>query len=353
MRFIYKIWSGYDGFVPSQVESRTLPGELLRLSWDRYIDQVDKADEVWLFFHGPHRFANGVYVKGSVHSVDLVRGTVDLKVRTSSATLPLTVNETAEQIANLVRLRGIQAFLVPQEWQPVPECTALTTGTTCRRRQCEWCPVWEDGFPRAVEYRPPERVGREVSRYVAGYWVIPRRCFLRKSSISTGIRKTSELFYGFKTGQKSLAYPLSLALYFALTEDPAFDCDSIVPVPLSPEKRARGEFDRTLALARELSKFLGCRVSRSLGLSNPISKRVFLNKGGTVVQFEKAYRKELVLKADPGGRVLLVDDVGTRGSTLKTCALKISEGFDPEITAVTAGLMITKWAVRNSGEILT
>jgi hypothetical protein len=62
LKFLFKIWSGYDGFRPAEIPNRQLPGGLLRLGWGRYIEAVELGTEVWVYFHGPHAFENGVYV---------------------------------------------------------------------------------------------------------------------------------------------------------------------------------------------------------------------------------------------------------------------------------------------------
>lgn len=352
MRFVFRIWSNYDGFTPDEIPNRMVPEDVLKLRWDRYIDQIEPGDEVWIYFHGPHKFQNGIYIKGGVQEVDLNNQAVFLRVREYSTNTPLTISETARQIAELVQVRKIQAFLVPQEWQPTPDCTALTTANSCRERLCELCPVWENEFPRAKEYQTPERMGDSVSAFVTAYWVIPRRCYWKTASIKRGIRKTTELFTGFKTGQRSLAYPLAIGMYHALREADLLKTDAIVPVPLSPDKKERGELHRTLALAREMSRLLESPVRQALTLNTPISKRNFLNSGGTTYQFELKYAEAMEAKSVPRGRVLLVDDVGTRGSTLDTCARAIRAIRESEVIALTAGLMTLKRTVSEQDEIL-
>ena len=86
MTFLYKIHSGYDGFQPRRIPERLVQGKLLRLGWDRYIDVVEVGNEVWVYFHGPHSFTNGVYVKGYVHSIAADRRSLLLRVRTYSTT---------------------------------------------------------------------------------------------------------------------------------------------------------------------------------------------------------------------------------------------------------------------------
>jgi hypothetical protein len=75
VRFLFKINSSYDGFrpqvIPERIERKGLP-----LGWGNYIEEVDKDDDVWVYFKGPHRFENGVYVKGQVAAVDLAENKV-------------------------------------------------------------------------------------------------------------------------------------------------------------------------------------------------------------------------------------------------------------------------------------
>ena len=69
----------------------------------------------------------------------------------------------------------------------------------------------------APELLIPRRLAGHVSAYVPAYWVIPPRSFLYSAGrpIKAAIRRTSDLFYDFKTGGRNLAYPLALGLFEA------------------------------------------------------------------------------------------------------------------------------------------
>ena len=69
----------------------------LRLGWRHYIDTVEKGWECWIYFHGPHRFENGVYVKGIVDDVDLAGGEVGLRVREHGTERPITPREVSSR----------------------------------------------------------------------------------------------------------------------------------------------------------------------------------------------------------------------------------------------------------------
>jgi predicted amidophosphoribosyltransferase len=168
------------------------------------------------------------------------------------------------------------------------------------------------------------------------------------------IREASDFFYSFKTGDGRLAYPLARGIFQALRRVDGRDFDVIVPIPLSPDKAVRGELHRTLAIARELSDFLGSPVLEALTLSEPFSKRAFRARGGTEVAFEREYGRRLRTTALPNGvsRVLLVDDVCTEGATLRA-AWRCLVSSKPNLRGaiVTAGQMIVKAVVSNTASL--
>ena len=55
-RFLYKIWSRYDGFTPTRIPDRGDGRGRLILGWTRYIDVIEAGAEVWVYFYGPHAF---------------------------------------------------------------------------------------------------------------------------------------------------------------------------------------------------------------------------------------------------------------------------------------------------------
>src|SRR5437763_1156105 len=102
MKFLYKIYSGYDGFTPRCIAARLRAGKYLKLGWSRYLDSVDPGAECWIYFHGPHTFTNGVYVKGFISDIDRKLNSVLLRVREQSDSAPLTDPETTGRIADAV-----------------------------------------------------------------------------------------------------------------------------------------------------------------------------------------------------------------------------------------------------------
>jgi hypothetical protein len=350
MKFLYKIYSRYDNFTPRRIPERLLPGNKLQLGWKRYIDLVEVGDEVWVYFHGPHKFENGVYVEGIVQEVNVEERFVLIRARDYSVDRPLTDAATSRRVAEVVAPMFLQVFLYPQEWVVSPQCTVDTVADSCERRQCGSCSTWQ-ALPliEYTGYHWPRRLPKEFTDFVPAFWVIPRRCYLR-GEVARPVRHTSELFYRFKMGEQALAYPLARGIYESLRMRKTVDFDGVVPIPLSPDKAEANEIHRTRLLANELAKLLGIRVADVLSLNRAISKRQLFSLGYTRRDFEDAYYKALSV----GGRVtsyqrlLLLDDVCTEGTTLR-CALQRIREVHPscEVSAVTAGQMIVKAVVRD------
>lgn len=212
MKFLYKIHSGYDGFTPQRIPERLQAPKRLRLVWKRYVDAVHIGDEVWVYFHGPHKFENGVYAKGIVQQIEAEQQSVFIRLRSYSVTDPLTDPATSQNVAWAVATRYLQVFLFPQEWAVAPACDVDAAATSCKERNCESCPTWQ-ALPlvEPSDCGSPAYLSSEVHPIVPAYWVIPARCYLG-GNVSASVRRTSELFYRFKVGEKSLAFPLALGM---------------------------------------------------------------------------------------------------------------------------------------------
>ena len=356
MKFIYKIHSGYDGFQPKHISERLLNGKLLRLGWTRYLDEVEKGNEVWVYFHGPHRFTNGVYVKGRVASKDADSEEVLLRIYKYGLSNPITDQSTSTRVASIVATRYRQVFLLPDNWETVSGCNAFSSASSCGEHQCEWCSVWKS-LPviRQSEVAWPPKLPPRLESFIPGYWVIPPRCFLPASSIKAPFHRTTELLKSFKMGNQHLGYPFALAIFEALNRfDPTLEFDAIVHIPLSPDKAERGEIHRTRLLARELSQLMGVPAREELFLSGPISKRRMLSAGYTYAQFQRAYSGLLGVtdSVQNLSRILLVDDVSTYGGTL-AMACEAIWNLNPklDIVAATAAQMILKDVVLDTSSV--
>lgn len=105
MRFLYKIYSGNDGFAPRRLPERLVDGHYLWLGWDRYLDAVDAGDQVWVYFHGPHRFEPGVYVRGFVDRTDYDGRRIRLRVVDASTDALITDAAVSRLVAEQVAKR--------------------------------------------------------------------------------------------------------------------------------------------------------------------------------------------------------------------------------------------------------
>ena len=233
--------------------------------------------------------------------------------------------------------------------------TTGTDTTDSRSSRCHSCPVWQS-LPtiRQTHCAWPARLSRKFESFTPALWVIPSRCYWRHAEISEPIRRGSDLFYRFKAGQSSLAFPLALAMYEGLKHRASqFDC--VVPIPLSPDKQEMGHINRTRILAQELAALLGIQFADALSLKGPISKRSFLSSGCSHALFESRYFQLLEVDATITNyaRLLLLDDVCTHGSTLNSALRRIREAHPgSEITATTAGQMLLKNVVTHEQLIL-
>ena len=342
MKFLYKIHSGYDGFRPAVIPQRMETGRL-RLGWRHYIDTVEKGWECWVYFHGPHRFENGVYVKGIVDQIDLAAGEVSLRVREHGTERPITPCEISRRVANVVAPRYRQVFVWPEQWTVEPECGLAA----CKSRQCDDCATWA-GLPliKVGHARAPRRL--RWTRYddvVSAHWIVPSRCY--ETRIAAAVLKATRRFYDFKLGELAYAYPFARSMFEQLRRRELLDFDCVVPIPLSPDKAQIGEKHRTRALAKELAKLLAVPMHDILRLVGRVSKRRMLAGGCTITEFEHRYSSALRAEVSPDAeRVLLVDDVSTRGSTVAQAIRVISEQQpQANIVVATAGQMIVKEVV--------
>ncbi len=352
MKFLYKIHSRYDGFSPRRIPDRAIDGKVLELGWQRYFEEVEEEDEVWIYFHGGS-FSEGVYVKGSVVSKDAQKEVVNLLIEDYSTTAPLTDNKTSRQVGEIVSVRYRQVFFVPDEWKTVANCSLSTTAISCATRLCRDCATWRrlpQVDPRMLN-RPWRMGEKTIAAFSPAYWAIPPRSFLYYAgrTINPGVEHTSGLFRRFKVGDKNLAFPFALGIVQALKRSRITEFDAIVPIPLSPEKVVQKELHRALVLSQEVGRLLGVPVVELLSLENPIGKRALKRLTGAGPEaFESAYARELraEARAKKYSSLLVIDDVCTEGSTLECAALALIE-VNPTATiyAATAAQMAVRAVV--------
>lgn len=342
MKFLYKIHSGYDGFRPAVIPQRMRDGRL-RLGWRHYIDVVEKGWECWIYFHGRHRFENGVYVQGIVDDIDLDASEVSLRVRHYSTETPITSREISRIVAEVVAPHYRQVFVWPDDRTVAPECDRAA----CRDRRCDDCTTWASlPLIEKDHLRPPSRLRWSMYEdVISAHWIVPRRCY--ESRISPKVWEISSRFADFKMGEMAYAYPFARSMYEQLRRQDLLNFNYVVPIPLSPDKAKKGETHRTRVLAKELGKMLAVPIREMLKLTEGASKRRMRSQGHTTAQFENIYFSALEVNIPPDAdKILLVDDVMTRGSTVAQALKAIyRESSETAVVIATVGQMIVKEAV--------
>jgi ComF family protein len=113
------------------------------------------------------------------------------------------------------------------------------------------------------------------------------------------------------------------------------DIDMIVPVPLHPSRLRAREFNQSLLLADQLSRFLARPVSAThLVRITATDPQTTLTRQARLRNLRKAFavRRPQDLREK---RILLVDDVFTTGTTLNECAKALREAGTGPVFALT------------------
>jgi competence protein ComFC len=101
--------------------------------------------------------------------------------------------------------------------------------------------------------------------------------------------------------------------------------DGLVPVPLHPSKeRARG-FNQSRLLADEVSGLTGIPVMPLLRRTVATVSQTTLSGDDRRKNVAGAFSVDPAWQPRPGGRLLLIDDVRTTGSTLSACAVALGD----------------------------
>ncbi len=145
----------------------------------------------------------------------------------------------------------------------------------------------------------------------------------------------SKLVQAFKyNNSKYLFKPLSF--YMAnIYKNNDFNCDFIVPVPLSKEKYTERGYNQSLLLAKQLSYRINIPIKENLVVKiRQTLSQTMLKSSERKINLENAYevtnRKEIKNKT-----ILIVDDVMTTGSTINTISKLLINYGAKEIQVLT------------------
>lgn len=155
-----------------------------------------------------------------------------------------------------------------------------------------------------------------------------RACFVYKDKIIAVIRNLK--FHNCKYLAENIAMWL-----FELYQKENFNCDIIVPVPMTDIRLKKRGYNHTIAIARQLGKLLNipvdeqnlCKIKETktqVGLGYKLRKE---NLQGSFKTKDRTFFK--------GKNVLIVDDVFTTGATIECCSLALKKGRAKSVFALT------------------
>ncbi len=149
-----------------------------------------------------------------------------------------------------------------------------------------------------------------------------------------------QLIHQFKyRGDLELGFWLGQKLGTSLKHSPIFQgLDSIIPVPLHPDKEKKRGFNQSRVIGNGISDMLQipCRddlLVRKKETSSQTKKSRFHRWENVSTVFECPDKPAL-----ENMKVLLIDDVLTTGATLEACALKLMETKGVRVWVATLGI---------------
>jgi ComF family protein len=158
----------------------------------------------------------------------------------------------------------------------------------------------------------------------------------------------SLLLFRFK--EKNRKY---LAVHFAKMlarkyRESEFDCDLIIPVPLSKEKQKERGYNQSALIAHELSKLLDIEaVEDVLIKTRDTLSQTALSWAERQTNLKNAYEitdKRKIFNKN----ILLIDDIYTTGATLHECASTFLQSTAASVRSLTiATTMIKKKIIKN------
>lgn len=360
MKFLYKINSSYDGFSPDKIKERK-KGAYLTYNWREYFDDVSEGDIIFTLFKG-RGVKRGIYLVSKVARKIIPSKNVICKIIYYDENQPLIEpSEFARYERQLIPRPYGTVYVIPPfldiEFEKIQKeitISEINVGTKiyCKScldnntNGCINCPIFNNRF--LIKWGNEVKLkAANIEQSISPFWVIP----YQSHWIKTNIRQhaVSQIIYAFKAGYKKYAHLLALGIKKEMDIDPVFNeinFDCIVGIPLSPKKKANGEFDRVNEICTILDNMINVRyLQDALSLSNHISRREYKSLE-IEYKFSKDYYTYLQVNTTEdlnNKKVLLVDDIITDGKTLSIAAKKIREKFpNCQIYSATAGIMAKK-----------
>jgi ComF family protein len=143
-----------------------------------------------------------------------------------------------------------------------------------------------------------------------------------------------ELIHLLKYGKiQTLVGPLAALLLKSLPRDERFD--AIVPVPLHWRRRWQRGFNQSELLARVVSQKTAIPVVRALRRTRHTTMQAGLSNTGRRRNVTGAFVCRGRVPGIEGGRILLIDDVMTTGSTAAACAAALKRAGASRVALLT------------------
>lgn len=169
------------------------------------------------------------------------------------------------------------------------------------------CPVCHDPAPLGATC-PPCRRGSALGSHAAAV------AYVEQSALGRLIRA-----YKYKFAEEAFSVFNRLLLSFASANAAYFEgVSSVVPVPLHRRRFAERGFNQADAVARSLSDATGIPVLPCLARVRYTKQQAALSKEERKENVVGAFA--MLTQRRAPGRILLVDDVYTTGSTMQECA---------------------------------
>ena len=145
--------------------------------------------------------------------------------------------------------------------------------------------------------------------------------------------KIRNLIIDYKFNEK--AYIYETFVNFILKQEKIFEkmksYDTIIPVPISKQRKKERGYNQSLLIAKKISNSLNIKLeTRCLYKTKNIIAQSKLNKEERNLNIQNAYelKNEQIIK---NKQILLVDDIYTTGNTLNECARMLQKAQPKKI----------------------
>jgi len=360
MYFLYRINSGYDGFLPCHIPGRAYR-QCISYNWRTYVQNLEPGDIALTYFTG-QGCRKGIFAVAKILSIKIgvqesnVVGRL-LSFSPDNRKPLIDVKENASLFSHLdSRCRGaeiiIPDYLDGMIYRLLCECGTIAAAYGPKSISKPGSTAIRAHSLRDVPPINYDHLSRNLRKkgVLAAYWIRPTQATWMAHA-PEWLQRITQIFHKFKTGDLSRLEVLALALAkrVIMQVKTREKIGVLLSVPLNAQKQQNGEVDRVSALAKRVSTIVGVPYSRSLSLKGRVSRRLYKKHRLPNPQFQKRYRSNLRIRHTPylvncvesGQDILLIDDVYTDGVTTETIVdlLRREFGERVRVKIATLGMM--------------